>query len=154
MSDAARARRPWTHWVTDGRSVDQCLSERDLERHKAISYLHSGVESAETLEVNIISMAGDWTRKRCAVDFYDEPDLMRIPKTNPSNVARWMAHLFLTTNVNYASAMGVSDDENDPQAPSDHFYNNELLHALLLAVSRHWILDEQWQEGGGQNCFC
>jgi hypothetical protein len=64
----------------------------------------------------------NWYGTRLTSDFIDPKT--KGPRANPNNVQRWMAHLLLTTTVNFATS---TSDGTSYTADMNLFFNSELL---------------------------
>ena len=82
------------------------------------------MDSAENLEESIRSTVTNWYDTRLQNDLIDTSKDGQKPKTQPSNIPRWMAHFLLTTTINIATSQ---TDGTTYRAPLDHFIDNELL---------------------------
>ena len=87
------------------------------------------IDSADNLEPIVKDTVTDWYQSRVNFDFCDPADKShQKPRNKPLNIHRWMAHLLLTTTVNFAASN--SSDATTYTVPNDHFYNAELLAGL------------------------
>ena len=82
----------------------------------------ASVRDAPLFQNLVESSVTDWYSTRQSSDFVDPTS--GGPNTSPQNVQRWMAHLLLTTTVNFATS---SDDGSTYTADMNHFFNSELL---------------------------
>jgi hypothetical protein len=128
--------RPWMHWHVGARHISDCMTQTQIEFLKTIPYLSrdnglfqgASVKPADSLEGVIGPLVTTWSDNRAKKDFTYHDDAGRIrPLELPQNVHRWMAHLLLTTTVNFASANFNTNDDTKWNAPQDHFFNSELL---------------------------
>jgi hypothetical protein len=104
------------------------------------------VGMAEELESIVEESLIDWYETRVQYDFCDPKDTSnQTPLAQPRNINRWMAHLLLTTTVNFAAS--ATSDAKSYIIPNDHFYNQELLSQLsfkngkkIAVTPHHWLL--------------
>lgn len=83
----------------------------------------AAVQQADQLEPIVKFHINNWYKVRLAADWSSPSSQQKQPKPQPTNVHRWMAHLLLTTTVNFSTSL---NDGTTYTAPPDHFYNNEL----------------------------
>lgn len=82
------------------------------------------IKDAFELEGHIKQTVTDWYSTRLMSDFSNKSNGKLVPKTQPANIRRWMAHLLLTTTIN----IGTSQiDDDNYAAPQNLFFNEELL---------------------------
>ncbi|KAL8724854.1 MAG: hypothetical protein Q9166_007708 [cf. Caloplaca sp. 2 TL-2023] len=123
--------RPWLHWFSpDDTAMLGSFSDVDKTIFQNTSWLTSkptsalfqNVSSPEVLEGFVSNGVSNLFQTRRDADFIDTNNMS--PLAQPKNIARWVAHLLLTTTVNIRSS---HLDHQKLIAPIDHFYDNELL---------------------------
>jgi hypothetical protein len=89
--------------------------------------------SPRVLEEAIKQGVNHWFDTRKSLDYLSSGKV----KTNPSNIPRWVAHLFLTTTINIGCAL--SDGPTGKYIlPSNHLYDSELLSAVSTNLMVSW----------------
>jgi hypothetical protein len=123
-------RSPWYHWKSgENTNFLNCISHEMQTMLEAIPYLTSPggaclsrVEDAPGFQQLVENGVSNWYDTRLSSDFADPSS--GKPLTNPTNVQRWMAHLLLTTTVNFATSSNNGFTYN---ADENLFFNYELL---------------------------
>lgn len=126
---------PWYHWHSGQDSnISQCFSPNDITTFKSTPWLTEpnqplfkggSVGLANDLEPIVKSTVTEWYQNRLSGDLAEATGNNRTaPKTQPSNIPRWMAHFLLTTTINIATS---PNDGQTYTAPVDHFINSEML---------------------------
>ncbi|KAJ4320190.1 hypothetical protein N0V84_005975 [Fusarium piperis] len=122
---------PWIHWLgVETSSFKNALSEEDIAEFKDLpwitrkggSLLSAISTNPNNLEDAITKGVDNWFNTRSSLDFPED----KI-NTNPTNIPRWVAHLFLTTTINIGCALS---DDSKYILPPNHLYDYELLHAM------------------------
>ncbi|KAL7948108.1 hypothetical protein V8C42DRAFT_316712 [Trichoderma barbatum] len=140
---------PWLHWF-GGAPVNfkACIPAEIKEKYKDLPYITNkgqGVFSAvnqnpEELETAIKNGIVNWFLTRRKKDFFDSSSKLL---KNPTNIPRWVSHLFLTTTINMQAAYlkplnkpslvpdAIIANVPKPKGvwviPENHFYDQELL---------------------------
>ncbi|KAI9170659.1 hypothetical protein HJFPF1_00129 [Paramyrothecium foliicola] len=132
---------PWYHWLSASNpDFIACLSTEAIEKIKKVPYLigndgtplgGENIVMADELESIVEESLIDWYGTRVHNDFCDPKDPSnQTPLEQPKNIHRWMAHLLLTTTVNFAAS--ATSGATTYTIPNDHFYNQELLSQLTF----------------------
>jgi hypothetical protein len=82
----------------------------------------ASVRDAHNFQDVVEDSIRNWYGTRLSSDFLESNN--GAPKTSPGNVQRWMAHLLLTTTVNFATS---TSNGSTYTADMNHFFNSELL---------------------------
>ncbi|KAI8660255.1 Tyrosinase-Cu-bd domain-containing protein [Fusarium keratoplasticum] len=125
---------PWIHWLgVETGSFKDALSADDIKEFQDLRWITqeggdvlSAINtSPRVLEEAIKQGVNHWFDTRKSLDYLSSGKV----KTNPSNIPRWVAHLFLTTTINIGCAL--SDGPTGKYIlPANHIYDSELLSAV------------------------
>lgn len=117
------------HWLgEETSSFKDALSADDIKELQGLPWItQEGQDvlsaintSPGELEEAIEQGVDNWFETRKGLDFGSSKNINK----NPSNIPRWVAHLFLTTTINIGCAQS---DGSTNMIPLNHFYNSELL---------------------------
>ncbi|KAF4493251.1 hypothetical protein FAGAP_10633 [Fusarium agapanthi] len=143
--------KPWMHWLVGGQGVTDLLSlelakelmETPWLRHAGLPPLYgASVGSGETFERIVLNSVRVWFASRCRKDFMGAKG---ETETCPRNIQRWVAHFFLTTNINIAATSNITVYlEKANIVPSDHFFNYEMLRGYGDLLPNRNIHDKKW----------
>jgi hypothetical protein len=132
--------KPWLHWLGEGGAeFDKSYSDLDREAFADVSWLTQPGQNLlslvnpnpSQLEASITRGINGWFNTRRKLDFFGGSSKL---VTNPVNIDRWAAHLFLTTTINLGAAVKTGSENNaaldkaDFILPGNHLYDQELLN--------------------------
>ncbi|RSL99875.1 hypothetical protein CDV31_012009 [Fusarium ambrosium] len=126
---------PWMHWLgNETSSFKNALSPDDVKEFQNLPWItledDDPLSAINTnpgdLEDDIKRGVDRWFDTRRLLDYFSSPDQI---KENPSNLPRWVAHLFLTTTINIGSALS-NGSGGKYILPPNHLYDSELLSTV------------------------